>query len=468
MQYSIQNKIPAKEKVKLQHRNKLGLIDPTVAGIDIGDKLIYVAVPDGKGEATVSCFGTTTPDLLSIVDIIKKAGVQTAVMEATGVYWIPLYEILEEKGFTPVLVDAKSVKNVPGRKTDVLDCQWIQVLYSNGLLRAAFRPGRERLALRGYARWRQNIIKTRQVALLHIEKCLQLMNIKLSTAVSDINGVSGMEIIRAIVAGHKDPIYLASLRNRGCKKDEKIFVDALTGNFQAENIFALQQALALYDFSFLQLQECDKKILAELETLPDITLTPPPKRDKDKKNPAYSGNRKPDKNSPSFNVQAILWKKSKVDFTAIPGIGPSTALLIFTELGGANVSAWNSEKEFASWLKLCPGNNISGGKRRRSKKQPCANYISQALRMASLAAKRSSSFIGAHIRRITGRTDKPKGIKAGAHKLACLLYNMCKNGWEYHEKGEDYFEKRQAERSVKHLIKKAEEHGYVLVKKKAA
>ena len=458
----------AKGKNKVQHKNKLGFIDPTVAGIDIGDKEIYVAIPDSKGEAIVKRFGTTTPQLHKIADAFQEAGVKTAVMEATGIYWVPLYEILEDRQFNSILVDAKSVKNVPGRKTDVLDCQWIQVLYSSGLLRAAFRPPRHRLALRGYVRWRQNIIKSRQVALLHIEKSLQLMNIKLSTAVSDVAGVSGMDIIRAIADGQRDPVFLANLRSKKCKKDESLFIEALTGNFQEEHIFALQQALAQYDFSNSQLIQCDKIILSKLEALPDVTSAPPPKRDKDKnKRPYYSTLRKTDKNTPSFDVQAVLWKKSGLDFTALPGIGPSIALLIYSELGGADVSSWKSEKEFASWLKLCPGNNISGGKRRRSKKQPCANYISQALRMGALSAKKSISFVGAHIRRITGRTDNSKGIKAGAHKLACLLYGMCKNGWEYHEKGNDFYEKMHSERCLKNLEKKARELGYNLVKKTA-
>lgn len=457
-----------KAENKPQHKNKLGFIDPTVAGIDIGDKEIYVSIPDNKGGSEVKPFGTTTPELHKIANELKQARVQTAVMEATGVYWVPLYEILENKGFNAVLVDAKSVKNVPGRKTDVVDCQWIQVLYSSGLLRAAFRPKRDRLALRGYVRWRQNIIKTRQVALLHIEKCLQLMNIKLSTAVSDIASVSGMNIIRAIVEGQRDPAYLANLRNKKCKKDEKAFIDALTGNFQEENLFALSQALAQYDFSNTQLKECDKKIRSTLEELPDLTDSYPPPRDKDKnKKSAYAKFRKPDKNAPAFDVQTLLWQKSKVDFTALPGVGPSTALLIYAELGGADVSAWKGQKEFASWLKLCPGNNISGGKRRKSKKQPCANYISQALRLSAVAAKKSQNFIGAHIRRITGRTDKPKGIKAGAHKIACLLYSMCKEGWEYFEQGEDCYEKNNAEKNMKVLQKKAAALGYELVKKAA-
>lgn len=272
-----------KPKNGLTHRNKLGYIDPSISGIDIGAELIHVAIPNANGVATVHEFGATTPELHRIADALRKAGVQTAVMEATGVYWIPLYEVLEEREFTPVLVDAKSVKNVPGRKTDVHDAQWIQTLYSNGLLRAAFRPPRDRLVLRAYSRQRLNIIKRRQKSLLHMEKALQLMNIKLSGAVSDVGGVSGLAIIRAIIAGEKDPVKLASLRNSGCKKPAEAFVDALTGNFQKEHIFSLKQAVDLYDFSEKQLEECDTLIQSELEALPDVTDKPLPEREKDKK-----------------------------------------------------------------------------------------------------------------------------------------------------------------------------------------
>jgi hypothetical protein len=385
-------------------------------------------------------------------------------MEATGVYWVPLYELIECAGLKAVLVDAKSVKNVPGRKTDVQDCQWLQTLYSNGLLRAAFRPPRNRLKLRSIVRQRQNVIKTKQVALLHMEKSLQLMNIKLSVAVSDIATVSGMAIIRAIVRGEKDPAILASLRDKRCQKPTEIFIAALTGNFQEEHLFALKQALDLHDFAIGQLLECDKQIEAELESYPDLEQAPLPKRDKDKKkNGQYASATKPQKNGYSFNVREILWRKSRIDLTALTGFEANTALLVFAELGGADVSAFASAKEFASWLKLCPGNNISGGKRRKSKKQPCANYISQALRMAALAAKKSHTYMGAHIRRICGRTDKPKGIKAGAHKIAHQLYYMCKHGWLFYEKGEDFYEKTHQEKVIKNLKKKAHENGYELV-----
>jgi transposase len=450
-------------------RNKLGHIDPTVAGIDIGANLIHVSIPNENDTTDVFEFGTTTPDLKRIAKKLTEAGVKTAVMEATGVYWIPLYEILEDLGFVPILVDAKAVKNAPGRKSDVVDCQWIQTLYSNGLLRAAFRPPRERLALRAFVRQRQSIIKDRQRALLHMEKALQLMNIKLSGALSDIGSISGMDIIRAIVKGERDPVKLANLRNKSCKKPEESFIAALTGNFQKEHVFSLKQALDVYDFAGKQIEECDELIKAELEMLPTVTNQPLPKRDKDRKaDGKYKAARKPRKNSPTFNLRQLLWEKSGIDATSLDGIEENSALVLFAELGGVDVSAWNSEKEFASWLKLCPGNNISGGKRRKSKRQPCANYMSQTFRMASLAANRTDSALGAHIRCICGRTDKPKGIKAGAHKLAVLYYNMCKHGWEYHRKGAIEYDQAHNQRRLKSLQKAANSLGFELREKKAA
>lgn len=450
---------------KPQHKNKLGYIDPTVAGIDIGDKLIHISIPDGKNGSYVMEFGTTTPELHQIVKVLKEAKVETGVMEATGVYWIPLYEILEESCLTPVLVDAKNVKNPPGRKTDVVDAQWIQTLYSCGLLRAAYRPPRDRLKLRAYVRQRMNVIKTKQYAILHMEKALQLMNIKLGIAVSDIVGVSGLGIIRAIVAGERDPYKLAKLRSKLCKKEEGVFVAALTGNYQEEHIFSLTQALAQYDFAHKQLEECDEYIHKELERFPDVVNTPPPENHKDKKkHPRFSRLKKPKKNDFLFDARAILWRKSGIDLTALPGISDNTALLIYSELGGTDVSAWDSEKAFSSWLKLSPGNNVSGGKRRKSKRQkPSANYISQALRMSAVAAKKSDTALGAHIRRICGRADNPKGIKAGAHKLATMVYHAYKEGWTYYEKGAAYNEKMHEKKTLAGLHKKAESLGYILV-----
>lgn len=457
-------KINTKQTDSKRYRNKLGYIDPTVSGIDIGAKLIHVAVPDKEHGTIVIEFGTTTPELHKIADILKKAGVITAVMEATGVYWIPLYEILEDSGLKPILVDAKSVKNVPGRKTDTVDCQWLQTLYSNGLLTPAFRPPRDRVKLRSYVRQRQSIVKTRAYTLQHMEKALQLMNIKLSVVLGEIHGVSGMDIMRAIVDGERDPVKLAKLRNIRVKKTENEFVEALTGNYQEEHLFSLKQALNHYDFSNKQLEECDRQIKAQLEKYPDVVKTQIPNRDKDKKkNGKYAKAAKPKKNDLTFDVREMLWRKSGKDFTALPGIQGSTALLIFAELGGGDVDSWSSAKKFASWLKLCPGNNISGGKSRKSKRQPCANRITQALRMAALSAKKSSTAIGARMRHLCGRKDNLIGIKAGAHKICYMLYYMCKEGWEYHEKGEEAYEKAYEGRKLKALQKRAKELGYNLI-----
>jgi transposase len=453
------------KQFKTESKNKLGYVDPKVAGIDIGDKLIHVAIHNGKNNSYVQEFGTTTPQLKQIVKALKDANVEIAVMEATGVYWIPLYETLEDEGLQPVLIDAKSIKNPPGRKTDVADAQWIQTLYSCGLVRAAFRPPRNRLELRAYVRQRMNIIKTKQRAILHMEKALQLMNLKLGTAVSDIMGATGLSIIRAIAGGERNPHKLLLLRSKLCRKEKGVFIDCLTGNYQTEHIFSLQQALAQYDFSYRQLEECDKLIQEQLEKFSDVATTPLPQNHKDlKKLPRFSKLKKPKKNEVSFDVRKILWRKTGIDITAIPGISESTALLIYAELGGTDVSAWASEKAFSSWLKLSPGNNISGGKRRKSKRQkPSANYISQALRMCALAAKKTDTTLGAHIRRLCGRTDNSKGIKAGAHKLAIMVYEMCKNGWIYYEKGAKHNERLHAEKSLKALHKKAEILGYKLI-----
>jgi len=291
------------------------------------------------------------------------------------------------------------------------------------------------------------------------------MNIKLSNAVSDIVGVSGLAIMRAIVKGEKDPRKLAALRTKLCRKPESFFIDALTGNFQEEHIFSLHQALDMYDFAYKQLEECDEYIYKELEKFPDVSSTPVPMNYKDaKQHTAFKGLKKQKKNEFSFDARSLLWKKSGVDLTALPGISDNTALLIYAELGGTDVSAWSSEKAFSSWLKLSPGNNISGGKRRKSKRhKPSANYISQALRMSAQSAKKSDTALGAHIRRMCGRADKPRGIKAGAHKLATMVYQMCKNGWLYYEKGAEYNEKRHAEKNLASLQRKAKTLGFELV-----
>lgn len=443
-------------------QNHLGSFSPKVAGIDIGKDLIHVSFYDGKSGSIVQEFGSTTTQLLEIVKVLKKAKARTAVMESTGVYWIPLFETLEDHGFEAVLVDARSVKNVPGRKTDVQDCQWIQTLYSNGLLRPAFRPEKPRVRLREFVRHRSNIIKARKTSLLHIEKALQLMNIKLGSALSDISTISGLEIVRAISRGIYDPRELAKLRSKQCKKPEEVFVASLSGNFQEEHIFSLKQALAQYDFFGAQLEQCDERIQQELESLPDQTEQPRPENSKDRSKKKFAQCKKARRNGFSIDIKGILWKKSGIDLTALRGIDDSTALTIFTELGGTDMSPWKSSKHFCSWLKLCPGNNISGGKSRSGKGQKCVNRVTQALRMAAQSAKRSNTALGAYIRGMCARLGNKEGIKAGAHKLARWIYLMMKYGWDYVEGTVEEYEEDHQERRLRNLQRRAREMGYEL------
>ena len=458
------NKLTQKSK---KAQNHLGSFDPKVAGIDIGKDLIHVSFYDGKGGSIVQEFGSTTPQLLEIAKTLKKAKVRTAVMESTGVYWIPLFEVLEDQGLEAILVDARSVKNVPGRKTDVQDCQWIQTLYSNGLLRPAFRPEKPRIRLREFVRHRSNIVKARRTSLLHMEKALQLMNIKLGSALSDISTISGLDIVRAIARGIYDARELAKLRNRTCKKSEEVFVASLSGNFQEEHLFSLKQALAQYDFFGTQLEQCDERIQKELESLPDQTDQARPQHAKDRARKQFSQCKKARRNGFSIDIKGILWKKSGFDLTALRGIDDFTALTIFSELGGTDTSPWKTSKHFCSWLKLCPGNNISGGKRKSGKGQKCVNRVTQALRMAAQSAKRSNTALGAYIRRMCARLGNKEGIKAGAHKLARWIYFMIKHGWDYVEGTVEQFEQDHQARKLRNLQRAASEMGYELTTKAA-
>lgn len=438
-----------------------------VAGIDVGASLIHVAILNENNEYEVREFGTMTPNLREIANYLIKANIKSVAMEATGVYWIPLFEILEDKNLKPVLVDPKSAKNVPGRKTDVLDCQWIQKLYSCGLLRPAFRPAKDREAFRAYMRHRSNLIRGRQRAILQINKALLLMNLRLDIAVSEISSISGMNIIRAIVAGERDAQKLASLRHRSCQKPEQTFVDALTGNFQQTHLFTLKQSLETCDYFSKQMDECDKMILEELQKWPTIVQGPiPPKRkDKDRRSSRYANARKPDQNEFNFDVETLLYQKTGVDLTAINALGGLTVATIISELGGKEgLRAFKTEKEWSSWLTLCPGNNVSGGKSFGGQSRKSRNRIKRALCVAAMSLCNSKCSLGAYYRRMAARVSKSKALKAVAHKLARLIYQLLKNGNEYVEIGQEAYEKKHEEKRIRNLLKNAQELGYELVK----
>jgi len=370
-----------------QSKKKTNSFDPimeNVAGIDIGSTLIHVAILNRNSEYEVREFGTTTSQLLQISNWLIESKVENAAMEATGVYWIPLFEILEDRKIKAALVDPKQAKNSPGRKTDVLDAQWIHKLYSCGLLTPAFRPAKNRENFRSFMRHRTNLIKARQKAILQMDKSLLLMNLKLDIALSEVGSVSGLSIIRAIVGGERDPKKLAALRHYSCKKPESFFIEALTGNFQKTHLFSLEQSLETYDYFRKQIDKCDQMILEELQSWPTVVEGPLPPNEKKKNN--YSSTKKPDQNEFTFDMDTILYQKTGVNLTAINSLGSLTVAKVISEIGGKEgLDAFRTEKHWTSWLTLCPGNNVSGGKRLGGQSRKGKNPIKRALCVAAMS-----------------------------------------------------------------------------------
>lgn len=419
-----------------------------------------------NNEYEIREFGSTTPDLQEISSWLIWNNVKIAAMEATGVYWTPLFEILEDCGIEATLIDPKTAKNVPGRKTDFKDAEWIHKLYSCGLLRPAFRPAKNKEPFRSYMRHRSNLIKSRQIAILHMNKALLLMNIKLESMVTDITSVTGMDIIRAIVKGERDPNKLAEYRNFKCKMSKEDFVKALTGNFQHTHLFSLRQSLETFDYFSRQIDECDKMINDELQTWPTMIEgpTPPKRKDKNKRHPKYLKAKKPDRNEFNFDMETLMYQKNGVDLTAINSVGCQTVAVIISELGGKEgLAAFPTCKHWCSWLTLCPGNNISGGKRIGGRSRKSKNRIKRALCTAAMSLCHSKCALGAYYRRMAARIGKGKALKAVAHKLAKIVYLLLKEGQRYVEIGQDEYERKYQERRLKNLRKSASELGYELV-----
>jgi len=433
-----------------RHR-ALTLKHPNAAGIDVGAESHFVAVPPDRDDEPVREFRSFTEDLHRIAQWLSYCGVDTVAMESTGVYWIALYEFLESKGFTVYLVNARHVKNVSGRKSDVLDCQWIQQLMSYGLLSGAFRPADEVCALRAVSRQREMLLKYQSQHVQHMQKALAQMNIQIVNVIADIVGETGQKIVRAIIAGERDPYKLASLRNYRIKASEEEIAKSLQGNWRQEHLFALKQAVALFDAYSEQLRQCDcqlQKMLQELKRYDG--------------EPIYSKARSRKKNEPQFDLRSYLVGMCGVDLTRIDGIEVTTALKIMSEVG-PDLSRFPSVKHFTSWLGLCPGTKISGGKKLSGKSRAGANRAAQALRLAAHALRASKSALGAYYRRLCSRLDKAKAITAAAHKLARLVYTMLTKGTEYVDKGQEYYEERYRQRVVYNLNKKPAAMGFVLM-----
>jgi len=442
---------PARLPPELRH------VHLNAAGIDVGAGGHYVAIPPGRDPEgrDVREFGAFTADLYTLAEWLRRCGIETIAMESTGVYWIPLFDLLAERGFEVRLVDPRQLKNVPGRKSDVLDCQWIQQLHTFGLLSAAFRPDDQICALRSYLRQRAMLVTYASHHIQHVQKALEQTNVKLTRVVSDVTGVTGMRIIRAILDGQRDPRALAGLRDRRCQHDEATIARSLEGSWRPEHLFALRQAVELLDFYQQQLAACDREIEAYLgrfdakhggETLPTRPRTT-----------------KPSRTAPTFDVRTHLYRLTGVDLTRIDGIDAHTALKVVAETG-LDMSRWPTEKHFASWLSLAPGTKVSGGKKLSGRTTPSANRAAAALRLAARSLYQSKSALGAFFRRLKARLGTPKAITASAHKLARLIYRMLRFGTEYVDQGQDYYEQRYRARVVSTLTRRAAALGYTLVK----
>jgi transposase len=447
-----------KRQRKFSGDETLSPIRQDTAGIDVGATEHWVSVPSDRDAEAVRCFGAFTGDLHALADWLKTCGIGNVVMESTGVYWIPLFEILEERGFEVALVNAKHLKNVAGRKADWTDCQWIRIVYSRGLVSASFRPPEQIAALRSYLRHRKMLVEYAACHVQHMQKALSQMNLHLHHVISDITGVTGTKIVEAILAGDRDPARMAQLRDRRIKSSLEIIAKALEGNYRPEHVFALRQAFDLYKTYRQQIDACDQQIhqhLQQLESKIDPTQNPLPASHRQRR---LSKRR----NEIRFDSRSEAYRIAGVDLTTIDGIDESTALLILSEIG-PDLSPWKTEKHFASWLNLSPNHQISGGKILNRKTRKQKNRVRDGLRIGAQSLLHSQSALGAYCRRICSRIGHPKGIIAAAHKLACLIYRMLKFGAAYIDKGQQHYEQRFKERAVKHIARRAKEHGYQLV-----
>ena len=432
----------------------LPIIHDRAAGIDIGARFHVVAVPPDLCDAAVQTFQAFTGDIERMADWLVSMGIKTVAMESTGVYWVPVYEVLEDRGLEVIVANAREARAVPGRKSDVNDSQWLQRLHACGLLRASFRPGRDIAALRAYLRLRERHLEYGAAHIQHMQKALTFMNLQLHHVVSDVTGVTGMKIIRSIVKGERDPQVLATMRDVRCKSSTETVRAALVGNYQPEHVFALTQALALYDFYQARVEECDAEIeraLAVLNAEREVPTTPLPEPRHRTKQP----------NAVNFDTRPLLYQLTGVDLTQIHGIGPYLALRMIGECG-ADLSRWPTAKHFTSWLTLSPGCKISGGKVLSAHTRKTTNRITAHLRLAAVTVGRTDTALGAFYRRLAARIGKAKAVTATARKIAVLFYNAMRFGLAYQDPGADYYENKYRERVVKQLHRRAAEFGFTL------
>lgn len=435
----------------------LQMLRPDAAGIDVGATEIFVAVPADRDAQPVRSFLTFTPDLGKMADWLERCGIQTIAMESTGVYWIPVTQVLEQRGFDVWLVDAAEMKKVPGRKSDVEDCQWIQFVHSLGLLRACFRPPKEIDSLRSLRRHRETLVESASQQMLHMQKALDQMNVQIHHVLSDLTGVSGMAIMDAILGGERDPLRLARLRHPRARTSEEVICKALQGNWRTEHLFALRQSLDTYRHFQKLIAEVDKELEREMLRLSthDDSRTDPPKSNK--KTPP-----KAQHNAPKFDVRKEAYRIAGVDLTEVPGISTATAFTILSETG-PNLDRFPSASAFASWTTLCPNHRISGGKVLSRHTRTGKNRVGMALRLGAQALHHEKGYLGNQFRRLKARLGAPKAITAMAHKLSRIVFHLLTTKQPYDETIFHRQEQALALRREHALRRAAAQLGYQLI-----
>jgi transposase len=435
----------SKELLPLQHAH--------AAGIDIGASEHWVCLGSDP-DADVRSFGVFTTDLQALADWLSERGVTTVALESTGIYWIPVFELLERRGFQVLLVDPRQTRRAGRPKTDVLDCQWIWRLHAAGILSSSFRPADLVCEFRGYLRRRLTLARDAGRYIQQMHKALDQMNVRLDLAVSDLTGKTGLSIIKAILKGQRDPSELAKLRDRRCAKDEATIAKALQGNWREEHLFALQQGLDAWQFCLKQMRQCDERLHDSLRHMPKRTTD-----GSEAIRPRFRG-RKP--NEPTFEARGLLTEVIGVDLTAIEGIDAATALTLYAEIG-IDMSLFPTEKHFGSWLGLSPNAKKSGRYLDKRRSKPSASRAAWAFRLAARSLYRSQSALGAFFRRLKSRLGAPKAITATAYKLARLVYQMLKHGTAYVAQGMAEYEQQFRERTLRNLHRRATALGYTLV-----
>jgi transposase len=432
----------------------LDVVHPNAAGIDIGNAAHYVAVPPDRDQESVRTFECFTEDLHKMADWLDQCGIVTVAMQSTGVYWLPVYEILVQRGFEVFLVNARHTKNLPGRKTDVQECQWLMKLHTYGLLNNSFRPTEEVCVLRTYWRQRDEHVKSASASIQRMQKVLTEMNVQIANVITDISGVTGMAILNAMLKGERDRNKLAELADPRIKASQEEIAKSLEGNWRAELLFVLRQQMRIYEGYQKRIQECDEAIEAHLKTMEDKAAAgsqpQPPKKGK-----------KAGSNAPQFNLRGELHRISGIDLTRIDGINVMIAQTVVAEVG-LDMSKWPTEGNFASWLGLCPDNKITGGKVYHRGSRKVENRAATALRMAATSLWRSKTYLGAKLKRLRSSLGEPKAITAMAHNLARLVYRLLKYGQDYVDKGMEFYQQRYQQQQIKWMRKKAKELGLVI------